>query len=51
MTEEEIHNLRLAVEYQYLYHDDYSNVISQVINSNREYPKRVWAFEDSEIKL
>lgn len=33
MTEEQIHNLRLAVEYDYLDYKDYRDVISIIINS------------------
>lgn len=34
LTEEQIHNLKLAVEYNYLDRHDYSNVINEIINSN-----------------
>jgi hypothetical protein len=32
MTEEQIHNLRLAYQYDYLPHDDFKNVINSTIN-------------------
>lgn len=51
MTEEQIHNLRLAVQYSYLTLVDYRNVVGQVINSKREYPDRVWHYTDSERKF
>lgn len=50
MSDEQIHNLKLAVEYGYLYYEDYRNVVGQVINSKSE-SDRVWLYRESERKF
>jgi len=46
INDEQIHNLKLAVEYSYLSREDFGNVVSQIINSGD-----VWLYRDSEKKF
>ena len=43
MTDEQIHNLKIAVEYRYLPQEDFKNVVSEIINFNK-----VWHSTSSE---
>ena len=49
MTEEQIHNLRLAIEYKYLDFNDFRNILNLIINSDKK--DRIWTNFDSEKKL
>ena len=49
MTEEQIHNLRLAIEYKYLDFRDFRNILGLIINSDKT--DRIWSFFDSENRL
>lgn len=46
LTTEQIHNLKLAVDYHYLDRDDFTNVVNQIINSGY-----VWHYTESERKF
>jgi len=46
MDNEQLHNLRLAVEYNYLFYKDFRDVVSEIINNNR-----VWSSLHSEKKF
>ena len=49
MTPEQINNLRLALEYNYLKFDDFRSILGLIINSDKD--NRVWTYFDSEKKL
>ena len=51
MTDEQIHNLRLAIEYEYLDFNDFRNILALIINSNKTDTDRIWTYFDSEKKL